>query len=87
MKILVTGCCGYIGSHTCVELLNENFEVIGIDDFSNSKKEVLEKIKKITNKEIKFYEGNMLDESILDKIFSENNIQCVIDFAAYKSVG
>lgn len=87
MKILVTGCCGYIGSHTCVELLNENFEVIGLDDFSNSKKEVLEKIKKITNKEIKFYEGNMLDESILNKIFSENNIQCVIDFAAYKSVG
>jgi len=87
MKILVTGCCGYIGSHTCVELLNENFEVIGLDDFSNSKKEVLDKVKTITGKEIKFYEGSMLDENILNKIFSENKIDCVIDFAAYKAVG
>ena len=55
MKILVTGCCGYIGSHTCVELLNNNYEIIGIDNFSNSKKEVLDKIKMLTDKEIKFY--------------------------------
>ena len=87
MKILVTGCCGYIGSHTCVELLNNNYEIIGIDNFSNSKKEVLDKIKMLTDKEIKFYEGNMLDEGFLRKIFKENKIDGVIDFAAYKAVG
>lgn len=87
MRIFVTGCCGYIGSHTCVELLNEGFEVIGIDDFSNSKKEVLDKIFQLTNKKIEFYEGNMIDEELLTKIFDENKIDCVIDFAAYKAVG
>ena len=87
MKILVTGCCGYIGSHTCVELLNNNYEVVGLDNFSNSKKDVLDKIKQITDKSIKFYEGNMLDKEILNKIFDENDISCVIDFAAYKAVG
>ena len=87
MKILVTGCCGYIGSHTCVELLNNNYEVVGLDNFSNSKKDVLYKIKQITGKSIKFYEGNMLDKEILNKIFDENDISCVIDFAAYKAVG
>ena len=87
MKVLVTGCTGYIGSHTCVELLNNNIEVIGLDNFSNSSKEVLDKVEKITNKKINFYEGNMLDEDFLEKIFSENTIDCVIDFAAYKAVG
>lgn len=87
MKILVTGCCGYIGSHTCVELLNNNYEVVGLDNFSNSKKDVLDKIKQITDKSIKFYEGDMLDKEILNKIFDENDISCVIDFAAYKAVG
>ena len=87
MKILVTGCCGYIGSHTCVELLNNNYEVVGLDNFSNSKKDVLDKIKQITGKSIKFYEGNMLDKEILNKIFDENDISFVIDFAAYKAVG
>lgn len=86
-KVLVTGCCGYIGSHTCVELLENNYEVIGLDNFSNSKPIVLSKIKEITGKDIKFYEGNMLDKEILNKIFSENKIDLVIDFAAYKSVG
>ncbi len=86
-KIFVTGCTGYIGSHTCVELLDNGYEVIGLDNFSNSKPDVLGKIKTITGKEIKFYEGNMLDESLLNKIFDENNIDAVIDFAAYKSVG
>ena len=57
MKILVTGVAGYIGSHTCVELLNNNYEVIGLDNFSNSKKDVLDKINKITGKSIKFYEN------------------------------
>lgn len=87
MQIFVTGCCGYIGSHTCVELLNNGYEVIGLDNFSNSKKDVLDRVKQITNKEIKFYEGNMLDKELLTKIFSENNIDIVIDFAAYKAVG
>ncbi len=87
MKILVTGMCGYIGSHTVVELLQNNYEVVGLDNFSNSKREVLDKIKQITNKEFKFYEGDMLDKNILQTIFSENKIEAVIDFAAYKAVG
>ncbi len=87
MKVFVTGCTGYIGSHTCVELLEAGYEVAGLDNFSNSKKSVLDRIKEITNKEIKFYEGDMLDKNILEKIFSENKIDIVIDFAAYKSVG
>ena len=87
MKIFVTGCCGYIGSHTCVELLNSGYEVIGLDNFSNSKRDVLDKINLITHKKIKFYEGNMLEKEILEKIFSENKIDLVIDFAVYKSVG
>ena len=58
MKILITGGAGYIGSHTCVELLNNNYELVIIDNFSNSKKDVLDKIKEITNKDFKFYEGD-----------------------------
>lgn len=87
MKILVTGATGYIGSHTCVELLNSGYEVVGLDNFSNSKKEVLDKIFMITNKEIEFYEGDMLNKDILRRIFSEHKIDAVIDFAAYKAVG
>lgn len=86
-KIFVTGCTGYIGSHTCVELFNEGYEIIGLDNFSNSRPEVLERIKEITGKEVKFYEGNMLDKNLLNKIFDENDIDAVIDFAAYKAVG
>lgn len=87
MKILVTGGNGYIGSHTCVELLNNGYEVVILDNFSNSKRENLSKIKQITGKDFTFYEGNMIDEGILDKIFTENKIDAVIDFAAYKAVG
>ena len=87
MKIFVTGCAGYIGSHTCVELLEEGYEVIGLDNFSNSKPEVLDRIYDITGKKVKFYEGDMLDKDLLTKIFSENQIDAVIDFAAYKAVG
>ena len=87
MKILVTGGTGYIGSHTCVELLNNGYEVVVLDNLSNSKIEVLDKIKQITDKEVKFYEGDMIDKDILNKIFSENKIDAVIDFAAYKAVG
>ena len=86
-KILVTGGAGYIGTHTCVELLNAGFEIVVLDNFSNSKPEALENVKKITGKEIKLYEGNMIDRTILEKIFTENEIDAVIDFAAYKAVG
>lgn len=86
-NIFVTGCSGYIGSHTCVELLENGYNVIGLDNFSNSKPVVLDKIFEITGKKIKFYEGNMLYKDILNKIFSENIIDAVIDFAAFKSVG
>ncbi len=87
MKVLVTGCTGYIGSHTCVELLNSGYEVIGLDNFSNSSRDVLDKIKQITNKDVIFYEGNMNDKEFLEEIFGENKIDFVIDFAAYKAVG
>ena len=87
MKILVTGGTGYIGSHTVVELLNDNYEVVVIDNFSNSKKDVIDKIKKITNKDFKFYEGDVCDLEILNKIFNENKIDSVIHFAGYKAVG
>lgn len=87
MKILLTGGIGYIGSHTLVELLENNYEVVVIDNFFNSKKEVIENIKKITNKDFKFYEGDACDKSILRKIFEENKIDAVIHFAGYKAVG
>ena len=87
MKILVTGGTGYIGSHTCVELLNAGYEVVVIDNFSNSKPEVVDKIKRITDKDIKFYEGDVRDYNLLDKIFSDNKIDGVIHFAGYKAVG
>ncbi len=85
--ILVTGGTGFIGSHTCVELLNDNYNIIIIDDFSNSKPEVAEKIMKITNKKVKLYEGNVCDTEFLTKIFKENQIDAVIHFAGYKAVG
>ena len=87
MNVLVTGGLGYIGSHTCVELLNEGNDVIVIDNLSNSKIEVKSKIFEITNKNIKFYEGDMLDKNILENIFEENNIDAVIHFAGFKAVG
>ena len=86
-RIFVTGCCGYIGSHTTVELLNNGYEVVGLDNFSNSQPDVLDRITQITGKKVKFYEGNMLDRELLEKIFDENPIEAVIDFAAYKAVG
>lgn len=85
--ILVSGCCGYIGSHTCVELLNNNYEVVGIDNLSNSNISVLNRIELITNRSIKFYKGDILDKNLLDNIFKENNIECVIHFAGLKAVG
>ncbi len=87
MKILVTGGCGYIGSHTCVELLEEGYDIVVVDNFSNSKKEVVDKIKTITKKDFKFYEGNVCDKDLMNKIFDEEKIDAVIHFAGYKAVG
>ena len=87
MKILVTGGAGYIGSHTCVELLNEGHEIVVIDNFSNSKPTALEAIKKITNKDFKFYEIDYLDRKALENVFEENKIDAVLNFAGYKAVG
>lgn len=87
MSILVTGGAGYIGSHTVVDLLNSGREVVIIDNFSNSKPEVLENIKKITGKDFKFYEINYLDKEKLEKVFEENKIEAVMNFAGYKAVG
>ena len=87
MKILVTGGCGFIGSHTCVELLNNNYEVVIIDDLSNSKEDVVDKIKKITNKEVTFYKGQVQNQELLKEIFETHKIDAVIHFAGYKAVG
>lgn len=87
MKILVTGGCGYIGSHTCVELINAGNQVIIVDNLVNSKKEVIDKIKEITRKDVIFYEGNVCDDKLMDRIFKENAINAVIHFAGLKAVG
>ena len=87
MAILVTGGAGYIGSHTCVELLEKEEELVVVDNFSNSKPEVLEKIKEITHKNFKFYEADLLDKEKIEKIFKENQINEVIHFAGLKAVG
>ena len=86
-KILVTGGAGYIGTHTCVELLNKGEEIVVLDNFSNSNPSAIDAVEKITGKSVKVYEGNMIDREILEKIFTENDIDAVIDFAAYKAVG
>ena len=87
MKILVTGGAGYIGSHTCVELLNNGYEVIVIDNFSNSKRGVIGNIEKITGKSVTLYEGDVQDKTLLEKIFGDNKIDAVINFAGFKAVG
>lgn len=87
MKILVTGGIGYIGSHTCVELLEAGYEIVVIDNLSNSKIEVVDKIKEISGKDFKFYKGDCCDKNILTKIFLENEISAVIHFAGFKAVG
>ena len=87
MKVLVTGGAGYIGSHASVELLNSSYEIVIVDDYSNSKKNVIDKIKRITNKDFKDYEGNICDKGLLRKIFTENKIDAVIHFAGFKAVG
>lgn len=85
--ILVTGGAGFIGSHTCVELLNAGYNIAVIDNFSNSKPEALKRIKQITGKDFKFYENDLLDREAVEKIFTENKIDAVIHFAGFKAVG
>lgn len=87
MRILVTGGAGYIGSHTCVELLSKGHDIVILDNFSNSKPEVLNRIKEITGKEFRFYKADILDKEGLNKIFQENDINAVIHFAGLKAVG
>ena len=87
MNVLVTGGAGYIGSHTCVELLNEGYGVVVIDNLCNSNPKSLERVEELTGKALKFYEGDVRDEALLKKIFAENEIGCVIHFAGLKAVG
>ncbi|MDD6478507.1 MAG: UDP-glucose 4-epimerase GalE [Oscillospiraceae bacterium] len=87
MSILVTGGAGYIGSHTCVEMINAGYDVVVVDNLSNSNKKSLDRVSKITGKAIKFYENDVRDRTALRKIFSENKIEAVIHFAGLKAVG
>ncbi len=85
--ILVTGGAGYIGSHTCVELMNAGYDVVIVDNFINSKPESLRRIEAITGKHVRFYEVDLLDQPALDAVFAENSIEAVIHFAGLKAVG
>jgi UDP-glucose 4-epimerase len=87
MAILVTGGAGYIGSHTCIELLNAGYEVIVVDNLSNSKEEALNRVEKITGKKVKFYQTDLLSREGLTEIFEKETISSVIHFAGLKAVG
>lgn len=87
MAILITGGAGYIGTHTCIELLNSGEEIVVIDNFSNAKPRAVQLIKEITDKDFPFYEIDVLDENALEKVFAENKIDSVIHFAGLKAVG
>ena len=87
MSILVTGGAGYIGSHACVELLNAGYEVVVVDNLYNSKEESLRRVEKITGKAVKFYKCDIRDAAGLEKVFAENEVDCVIHFAGLKAVG
>ncbi|MDY0131667.1 MAG: UDP-glucose 4-epimerase GalE [Desulforegulaceae bacterium] len=86
-KILVTGGAGYIGSHTCVELLNSGYEVVILDNLENSSEKSIKKVEQITNKNLDFIRGDVRDEKILSKVFENENINSIIHFAGYKAVG
>ena len=87
MNVLVTGGAGYIGSHTCVELLDSGYGVVVIDNLCNANPLSLERVEALTGKKGTFYEGDVRDEALLRKIFAENDISCVIHFAGLKAVG
>ncbi len=87
MSILLPGGAGYIGSHTAVELLKKGKDIVIIDNFSNSNIKAIDAIKKITGKDFKFYQIDYMDRERLEKVFEENNIEAVMNFAGYKAVG
>ena len=87
MKVLVTGGAGYIGSHTCVELLNKGMEVVVIDNLVNSKAKAIERVEEITGKHVDFYAEDVRERRVLDEIFAKHDINCVIHFAGLKAVG
>ena len=87
MKVLVTGGAGYIGSHTCVELLDCGYEVVVIDNLCNANPKSLERVRELTGKDFAFYEGDVRDEALLKEIFASHEIDCVIHFAGLKAVG
>ena len=87
MRILVTGGAGYIGSHTCIELLNENYDVVVLDNLCNSSEESLKRVQEITEKKLTFYKTDLLDKNGVQTVFSEQNIDAVIHFAGLKAVG
>ncbi|WP_426272408.1 UDP-glucose 4-epimerase GalE [Exiguobacterium sp. R-17] len=87
MEILVTGGAGYIGSHTCLELLREGYDVVVIDNLSNSHKIALDRVEKLAEKTITFYEADVMDKAALENIFTNHHIQAVIHFAGLKAVG
>ena len=87
MSILVTGGAGYIGSHTCVELLEAGYEVVVVDNLYNASPKAIERVEEITGKKVTFYEADLLDKEALEKIFANHDIDAVIHFAGYKAVG
>ena len=87
MKVLVTGGAGYIGSHTCVELLARGHEVVVIDNLVNSSAKAIERVEQISGKKVAFYENDVRDRAVLDRIFETHNIDCAIHFAGLKAVG
>ena len=87
MNVLVTGGAGYIGSHTCVQLLESGYGVVVVDNLCNSSKKSLDRVQELTGKTLKFYEGDVRDEALLQTIFREQEIGCVIHFAGLKAVG
>lgn len=87
MSILVAGGAGYIGSHTCVELLEAGYDVVVVDNLYNANPEALKRVEKITGKTVQFYEADILDKEALNKIFDAHEIEAVIHFAGYKAVG
>ena len=87
MNVLVTGGAGYIGSHTCVELLNRGYGVVVIDNLVNSNPKAIERVEAITGKKVAFYENDVRDRAALDRIFEKHDISCAIHFAGLKAVG